>query len=120
MALKKPGVFMLLASVLITACAKEPAVPVEKLFINGVVYTANQTQQVVTSIGITKDRLIYVGDAQGTEAVISSDTEIIDINVKLIILWLHDMYIHLPAIVETDNCDLADQPFSLTDMIPRL
>ena len=32
MALKKRSVIMLLASILLTACAKEPSVPVEKLF----------------------------------------------------------------------------------------
>jgi|TARA_B110000444_G_scaffold91756_1_gene86700 predicted amidohydrolase YtcJ len=120
MALKKLSVIILLAGILLTACVKEPPVPVEKLFINGVIYTANQTQQVVTSIGITQDRLLYVGHAQDAKAVISSDTEIIDLKGKMVIPGLHDVHIHLPGIVETDNCDLAGQPFSLTDMIPRL
>jgi predicted amidohydrolase YtcJ len=117
---KKRSVIMLLFSIFLTACAKEPSVPIEKLFTNGVVYTANPTQQVVTSIGITNDRLVYVGDAQGAKAVTSADTQIVDLDGKMIIPGLHDVHIHLPGIVETDNCDLAGQPFSLTDMVPRL
>ena len=117
---KKRSVIMLLSSILLTACAKDPSVPIEKLFTNGVVYTANPTQQVVTSIGITNDRLVYVGDAQGAKAVTSADTQIVDLDGKMIIPGLHDVHIHLPGIVETDNCDLAGQPFSLTDMVPRL
>ena len=117
---KKLIVIMLLSSVLITACQKDSPVTVEKLFTNGVVYTANQTQQVVTSIGITNDRLVYVGNAKDAEALITTETEIIDLNGKMIIPGLHDVHIHLAGIVESDNCDLAGQAFSLTDMVPRL
>ena len=117
---KKLSVIMLLSSVLITACQKDSPVMVEKLFTNGVVYTANQTQQVVTSIGITSDRLVYVGNAKDAEALIATETEIIDLNGKMIIPGLHDVHIHLAGIVESDNCDLAGQAFSLTDMVPRL
>ena len=117
---KKLSVIMLLSSVLITACQKDSPVTVEKLFTNGVVYTANQTQQVVTSIGITNDRLVYVGNAKDAEALITTETEIIDLNGKMIIPGLHDVHIHLAGIVESDNCDLAGQAFSLTDMVPRL
>ena len=117
---KKLSVIMLLSSVLITACQKDSPVTVEKLFTNGVVYTANQTQQVVTSIGITNDRLVYVGNAEDAEALIATETEIIDLNGKMIIPGLHDVHIHLAGIVESDNCDLAGQAFSLTDMVPRL
>ena len=117
---KKLIVIMLLSSVLITACQKDSPVTVEKLFTNGVVYTANQTQQVVTSIGITSDRLVYVGNAKDAEALIATETEIIDLNGKMIIPGLHDVHIHLAGIVESDNCDLAGQAFSLTDMVPRL
>ena len=117
---KKLSVIMLLSSVLITACQKDSPVTVEKLFTNGVVYTANKTQQVVTSIGITNDRLVYVGNAKDAEALIATETEIIDLNGKMIIPGLHDVHIHLAGIVESDNCDLAGQAFSLTDMVPRL
>ncbi len=117
---KKLSVIMLLSSVLITACQKDSPVTVEKLFTNGVVYTANQTQQVVTSIGITNDRLVYVGNAKDAEALIATETEIIDLNGKMIIPGLHDVHIHLAGIVESNNCDLAGQAFSLTDMVPRL
>jgi predicted amidohydrolase YtcJ len=117
---KKLSVIMLLSSVLITACQKDSPVTVEKLFTNGIVYTANQTQQVVTSIGITNDRLVYVGNAKDAEALIATETEIIDLNGRMIIPGLHDVHIHLAGIVESDNCDLAGQAFSLTDMVPRL
>ena len=117
---KKFSVIMLLSSVFITACQKDSPVTVEKLFTNGVVYTANQTQQVVTSIGITNDRLVYVGNAKDAETLIATETEIIDLNGKMIIPGLHDVHIHLAGIVETNNCDLAGQAFSLTDMVPRL
>ena len=117
---KKLSVIMLLSSVLITACQKDSPVTVEKLFTNGVVYTANQTQQVVTSIGITNDRLVYVGNAKDAETLIATETEIIDLNGRMIIPGLHDVHIHLAGIVESDNCDLAGQAFSLTDMVPRL
>ena len=74
----------------------------------------------MTSIGITNDRLVYVGNAKDAEALIATETEIIDLNGKMIIPGLHDVHIHLAGIVESDDCDLAGQAFSLTDMVPRL
>ena len=74
----------------------------------------------MTSIGITNDRLVYVGNAKDAETLIATETEIIDLNGKMIIPGLHDVHIHLAGIVESNNCDLAGQAFSLTDMVPRL
>ena len=55
----------LLSSLIIMSCDHKNVEPTEKLFVNGAIYTANEKQQVVTAIGVTSDRLTYVGDTQG-------------------------------------------------------
>ena len=102
------------------SCDHKNVEPTEKLFVNGAIYTANEKQQVVTAIGVTSDRLTYVGDTQGALLLANKDTEIIDLHGNMIIPGLHDVHIHLPGIVESDNCDLKSQPFSLDNMVPRL
>lgn len=110
----------LLSSLIIMSCDHKNVEPTEKLFVNGAIYTANEKQQVVTAIGVTSDRLTYVGDTQGALLLANKDTEIIDLHGSMIIPGLHDVHIHLPGIVESDNCDLKSQPFSLDNMVPRL
>ena len=58
-------VLTLLSSLIMTSCKHENLEHTEKLFVNGAIYTANAKQQVVTAIGVTSDRLTYVGDTEG-------------------------------------------------------
>jgi len=113
-------VLTLLSSLIMTSCKHENLEHTEKLFVNGAIYTANAKQQVVTAIGVTSDRLTYVGDTEGALQLADEDTEIIDLHGSMIIPGLHDVHIHLPGIVESDNCDLESLPFSLDNMVPRL
>ncbi|MBT3527915.1 MAG: amidohydrolase family protein, partial [Porticoccaceae bacterium] len=113
-------VLTLLSSLIMTSCKHENLEHTEKLFVNGAIYTANAKQQVVTAIGVTSDRLTYVGDTEGALQFADEDTEIIDLHGSMIIPGLHDVHIHLPGIVESDNCDLKSLPFSLDNLVPRL
>ncbi|MDG0968332.1 MAG: amidohydrolase family protein [Porticoccaceae bacterium] len=120
MRLKKPSVLAIALVTLAQGCIEEQLTPVETLFVNGIIYTANQQQQLVSSLGLNKDKLTYIGDAEGTTNIIDEYTEIIDLQGKMIIPGLHDVHIHLPGIVESNNCDLAGKAYSLAELVPRL
>jgi predicted amidohydrolase YtcJ len=117
---KKPFFLTIALIALAQGCADNELTSVETLFVNGAIYTANQQQQLVSSLGLNKDKLTYLGDAEGARNIIDEHTEIIDLEGKMIIPGLHDVHIHLPGIVESNNCDLAGKPYSLADLVPRL
>ena len=78
-------VLTLLSSLIMTSCKHENLEHTEKLFVNGAIYTANAKQQMVTAIGVTSDRLTYVGDTEGALQLADEDTEIIDLHGSMII-----------------------------------
>tara|TARA_B110000503_G_scaffold33521_1_gene54477 strand:- start:1482 stop:3518 length:2037 start_codon:yes stop_codon:yes gene_type:complete len=117
------GILTIIAatSMLIAAgCSEQKLVSADTLFINGVIYTADSEQSVVSSLAVKDDILLYVGDIETAEQFIGDETHIIDLKGKMIIPGLHDAHIHLAGIVETEACDLASQSFSLEALVPRL
>ncbi|MCS5594836.1 MAG: amidohydrolase family protein [Porticoccaceae bacterium] len=107
---------MLMAS----SCAEQKSISADTLFINGVIYTADSEQSVVSALAIKDDILVYAGDLDDAEQFIDVKTDIVDLKGKMIIPGLHDAHIHLAGIVETDTCDLASQSFTLEALVPRL
>ena len=104
----------------LSSCSNNDEITAEKLFINSTIYTADKDQTVHTAMGIAEDRLVFVGAMSDTSDFIDDQTEIIDLNGKMIIPGLHDSHIHLPGIVKTDNCDLDSQAYTLAELVPRL
>ncbi|MFM1605064.1 MAG: amidohydrolase [Porticoccaceae bacterium] len=105
---------------IVSSCAEKNPVEADRLFFNGVIYTADNQQSVASALVIKDDILLYVGDTVVAEQYIGAQTKVVDLKGKMIIPGLHDAHIHLPGIVETDNCDLASEPFSLASIVPRI
>ena len=109
---------LLVSALSLSGCKKESSTPIETLFTNGVIYTANENQQSVTTIGITDDSVVYVGNSENALSSVKPSTKIINLNGKMIIPGLHDVHIHLPGIISSDNCDLDSQPYTLQTIVP--
>ncbi|MFT4652324.1 MAG: hypothetical protein ACI8YN_001033, partial [Porticoccaceae bacterium] len=45
-------------------CSEQKLVSADTLFINGVIYTADSEQSVVSSLAVKDDILLYVGDIE--------------------------------------------------------
>lgn len=101
---------LLVSALSLSGCKKESSTPIETLFTNGVIYTANENQQSVTTIGITDDSVVYVGNSENALSSVKPSTKIINLNGKMIIPGLHDVHIHLPGIISSDNCDWSANP----------
>jgi predicted amidohydrolase YtcJ len=104
----------------LTGCQEAVKNNADKVFTGGTIYTADDNQSVATAMAISGDQIIGIGSDSAMQAMVGEQTEIIELQGKMIIPGLHDVHIHLPGIVETDSCDLASEPFSLQDLVPRL
>ena len=111
---------LLLIMTALSGCSDHQNRYADQVFKAGVIYTADSAQSVATAIAILGDKVIYVGTDDSVDDFVGPQTQITDLQGKMIIPGLHDAHIHLPGIVKTDSCDLDSEPFSLTDLVPRL
>ena len=116
----RAAVSVLVAVMGLAGCQKPTSNAADKVFIVGTIYTADGSQSVVSAMAIGGDQILALGTDSSVAALIGKQTEVIDLQGKMIIPGLHDVHIHLPGIVETDSCDLASTPYSLEDLVPRL
>jgi len=111
---------ILVALALLTACAnKEPdaaAVKADRVFFNGVVYTANAGQEVVTALAVGDGRIIYVGADAGARKLIGDDTAVTDLDGRMLLPGLHDMHLHPGGIVDIEGCDLRSEELDLAQI----
>ena len=111
---------LLLIMTALSGCSDQQNPYADQVFKAGVIYTADSAQSVATAIAILGDKVIYVGTDDSVDDFVGPQTQITDLQGKMIIPGLHDAHIHLPGIVKTDSCDLDSEPISLTNLVPRL
>ena len=120
---------LLLLSVLLAACDPNsessqsqagPAVQADQVLLGGYVYTVDAGQNVAQAVAI-KDGLIQaVGSDEEISAFIGPETEIRELDGRMLLPGLHDIHMHVFNIVEPDVCSLRSQAMSLEDMVPYL
>ena len=71
---------------------------IDKILINGKIYTENPEMPWAQAMAIDGKKLAYVGDDDGAKALAGDDTQIIDLAGKTVIPGLLDGHTH-PAIV---------------------
>ena len=64
---------------------------------NGVIYTADIFDGIVEAVAIKDGKIIYTGDNQGAINFTGPETEVIDLNGKMVIPGLWDTHIHMPG-----------------------
>ena len=107
-------------SIFVTACEPISKNKADVIFYNGVIYTADNTQSTVNALALKGNKIIFTGDFASAKTYLSEQTRLLDLEGKMVIPGLHDAHIHLAGIVETDSCDLASEPYTLDDLVPRL
>ena len=106
MRFKKPFFLTIALIALAQGCADNELTSVETLFVNGAIYTANQQQQLVSSLGLNKDKLTYLGDAEGARNIIDEHTEIIDLEGKMISRIFSTVKNMLRSAIVSEHLDL--------------
>ncbi|CAH9063669.1 N-substituted formamide deformylase [Pseudoalteromonas holothuriae] len=65
-----------------------------KVFVNGQVYTVNTEQPWAQAVVIQENKIIYVGDNDKAKNYVSENTQIIDLQDKMLLPGFHDVHIH--------------------------
>lgn len=75
----------------------------------GIIQTMDEDRSEATAVAIENDKIIYVGDDAGVEAYIGYNTEIIELNGKMVLPGFIDSHIHSASgwITDMYECNLA-------------
>ncbi len=72
------------------------------VMMNGVVYTADSQDTVYQAVAVKGEKILFVGSNEQIVAYSNDDTEIIDLQGKMVIPGLIDSHIHPPGIALTE------------------
>lgn len=94
--------------------------PADLLLLNGYVYTADAGHNVEQALAVRDGLIAAVGTNKEVEVLQGPETDVIDLEGRMVLPGLHDVHIHVFGIVEPDACSLRSQAKSLEQMVPYL
>ena len=93
------------ALTLLPGCSDQPAA--DMVFTNGVVYTVDGQLSRHEAVAVTNGAISFVGSNAGAEALMGTDTHVVDLAGRLMLPALQDTHIHpIMGGVEALSCDL--------------
>ncbi|UUM70639.1 amidohydrolase [Aeromonas veronii] len=116
--------FLLLAPLLaatLAGCQQgQPPTAARTLYLNGKIHTQDGQRQVAEAMVVSGGQFLYVGNRQGAEALTTPDTQVVDLQGKMVLPGLHDNHIHLLGTVALDMCDLDGKPVDLGKLAAKV
>ncbi len=106
---------MLLAAAAIAGCARDASDPVEArksavadlALRNGAIYTVDGARSWAETIAIDDGRIVYVGNDAGAKDYIGPQTEVVDLEGRMVMPGMQDVHIHpISGGIEANGCDL--------------
>ena len=96
---------LLLVAALSAACSGQSA---DTVFTNGKVYTVDAERSWAEAVAIDGGRIVFVGDSQGAEDYIDSDTRVVDLDGRMLLPGFHDSHVHpMAAGTRVFRCQLG-------------
>ncbi|HEV2400407.1 MAG TPA: amidohydrolase [Candidatus Sulfotelmatobacter sp.] len=88
-----------IAAVLINACSfsQTPAQHADRIFVNGKIWTEDESRAQAQALAISGDRIIAVGSDPEIKALAASDTAIVDLHGRLVVPGFQDSHLHFPG-----------------------
>ena len=92
--------------------------PADLILTNGYVYTVDGDRSVAEAVAVRDGTIVQVGSSAQAKELQGANTQVIDLEGRMLMPGLHDSHLHLFGIVKPDICTLESEPFSLDDMVP--
>jgi len=113
---------------LLSACGSQddpgttatPVDPADLLLRNGYVYTVDPARSVAQAVAVRDGLILAVGSDAELQSLQGPQTQVIDLQGRMLMPGLQDSHMHIFGIVEPDVCSLRSQPMKLVDMVPYL
>jgi predicted amidohydrolase YtcJ len=93
----------------------------DRVYRNGVVFTADSRNTTAEAVAIRKGRIVYVGSNQGAAAFIGAATTVVDLKGKFLMPGLIDGHMHpLEAGAQLLKCSLNYESLTIAEMQQRI
>ena len=86
---------LLIASSIVALPGTGSAQEADRAYINGTIYTVDESFSTASALAVKDGAFIYVGDDLGVQAHIGPSTFVVDLDGKTIIPGLHDAHVHI-------------------------
>ncbi len=96
------------------------AVAADLLLLNGYVYTVDPGRSVAEAITVSDGEIVLVGTTEEAKQFQGPDTQVVDLQGRMVLPGLHDVHLHIFGIVEPDVCSLRSEELSLEEIVPVL
>ena len=73
---------------------KSPSVGADLILHNATIYTVNPDQPWASAVAIKKGQIIYVGDDQGAQGLVDSETQTLNLHGRMMLPGFHDIHVH--------------------------
>lgn len=106
---------MLLAAAAVAGCARESSdsadarksTVADLALRNGAIYTVDGARSWAETIAIDDGRIVYVGNDAGAKDYIGPQTEVVDLEGRMVLPGMQDVHIHpISGGIEANGCDL--------------
>jgi predicted amidohydrolase YtcJ len=106
---------ILLAAAALAGCARDNKEPGEAkksavadlALRNGVIYTVDGARSWAETVAIDDGRIVYIGNDAGAKDYIGPQTEVIDLEGRMVVPGMQDVHIHpISGGIEANGCDL--------------
>jgi predicted amidohydrolase YtcJ len=86
---------LILAIACLTGCSTQQ--PADKVWTNGVIYTADASDTLADAVAVKDGQIIFIGGTDAVQDFIGSDTEVIDLDGKMMLPGFTDSHLHTPG-----------------------
>lgn len=111
---------VLVLSVAALAACGPSVEPADLLFVNGMVYTAEDASPTAEAVAVRGDSIVFVGSSAEAERYRGEGTEVVDLAGKVLLPGLTDAHAHLAGIGERELSLNLEGTQSLEEMLARV
>lgn len=108
------------AVLLLGLAACSTAEPADRIFTNGIVYTANDSQPKAEAVAVKDGKVIFVGSSTDARRHAGSNTEVIDLQGKTLLPGFVDAHYHLAGVGERELTLNLEGTQSLDEFLARV
>ncbi|HSH74825.1 MAG TPA: amidohydrolase family protein, partial [Longimicrobiales bacterium] len=107
-ALRRITLFAFLLTGVTLGCGeRDVAAPADFVLRGGIVRTMDEALDMASAVGVADGRIVYVGDDRGAEALVGTETEVLELGGRLVLPGFHDTHVHpVSGGIELGDCDL--------------
>jgi predicted amidohydrolase YtcJ len=111
----------LIISLMLVANALAQTAPADRVYRNGVVFTANGKSELAEAVAIREGRIVYVGNEKGVKPFVGTSTISVDLKGKFLMPGLIDGHMHpIEAGTRLLKCSLNYDPLTVGEMQQRI